>query len=123
MKEELTTFNARIKSTMLGLEDHGLLTFFVHLEWNGAGQGLGGYGLDSSAGKDHKDRIGFGPGLIAIRSILEVVGVERWEQLPGQLVRVQAAGWGSHRPPIIGHIIEDRWFDLKAFMDKERAKV
>lgn len=110
---ELETVNAKITSTMLGIEDHGILTFFINLEWSGAGQGLGGFALDRHR---EPERLGFGPGLVAIRKILETVGVTNWEDLPGKLVRAKVELWGSARPPIIGHIIEDRWFDLKEFM-------
>jgi hypothetical protein len=129
--EKLETVNARVKSTSFGIEDHGVLSFMIHLEWRGGGQGLGGYALDYHVGytkdadgdNDQEIRAGFGPGLIAMRRIMEVVGVEKWEQLPGTLVRVQTAGWGSSRPPIIGHIINELWFDLKTFMAEESAKI
>lgn len=38
--------NARIESTMLGYEDHGILTAFVTVGGDGWGCGFGGYGLD-----------------------------------------------------------------------------
>lgn len=113
---EPETVNAKITSTMLGVEDHGILTFYLFLEWRGAGQGLGGFALDSFGGEG-KDRKGWGGGLTAIRKILETVGVEKWEDLPGKLVRLKIDGLGSARPPIIGHIIEERWFDMKAFAE------
>ena len=111
----METCNGKIASTTLGIEDHSILTFFVHLEFDGCGQGLGGYALD------HRDRetrklIGHGSGLVAIRRILEVVGVSNWEDLKGKLVRVRHDGIGSK--PIIGHILEDRWFDLGKFMQE-----
>lgn len=112
--------NARITGTNLGIEDHGILTFMIFLEWPGCGQGLGGYCLDKPISRDCETRAGFGPGLIAIRKILETVGVTKWEDLKGQLVRAKVDGWGSSRPPIIGHILEDRWFDLKEFMDSHK---
>ena len=115
MARELETVNAKIKSTMFGIEDHGCMTFFVFLEWLGASQGLGGYAIDQYRG-DNCDRTGQGAALVAIRKILEVVGVDTWEALPGKLVRLQVEGLGSSRTPIIGHIIEDRWFDLQKFM-------
>lgn len=107
--------NAKIASTFLGIEDHGILTFFVHVEGAGWGQGVGGYALDGRQRRT-ESRIGYGPGLLAMRKILETVGVEKWEDLPGTLIRVKRIVWGSSTPPVIGHIIEDKWFDLKAFM-------
>ena len=38
--------NARITRTTLGVEDHGILTAFLHLEGDGWGIGFGGYALD-----------------------------------------------------------------------------
>ncbi len=117
-KKLLESSNARIKSTMLGVEDHGILTFFIHLEWAGACQGLGGYGLDYQKSRDDETRVGNGCALIAIRKILEVVGVRRWEDLPGQLVRIKE---GHDHKLIIGNIIEDVWFDLDAFVKEHHA--
>ena len=105
--------NAKIKSTMLGIEDHGILTFFLYLEGGAWGQGLGGYALD---GFDRKTetRKSSGIGLEAIRKILETLDLQTWEELPGTLVRVQRTA--SSSPPIIGHILKDQWFDLRKFM-------
>jgi hypothetical protein len=114
-EQERETVNAKITNTMLGVEDHGILTFYVTLEWRGGTQSLGGFALDQYNGED-KDRLGFGAGLTAIRKILETVGVERWEQLKGQLVRAKIGTLGSWDQPIIGNIMDERWFDLKAFI-------
>ena len=42
--------NARITSTMLGIEDHGILTCMLHLQQEGCGQAFGGYRLDAPKG-------------------------------------------------------------------------
>lgn len=113
--------NGRISSTSLGIQDHGILTFWLYLEWHGAGQGLGGYVLDGPDKDNRGYRPGWGLGLTCIRKILETVGVDEWEKLKGQLVRIKLnGGWGSSEPPEIGHIIEDRWFDLKAFINANK---
>ena len=116
----MTVCNAKITGTMLGIEDHGILTFFVFLEGKGWGQGLGGFALDQykDRERDGGERESIGAGLAAIRKILETVGVEKWENLPGTLIRVERSGLGSSVPPRIGHILEDRWFDLGEFMAK-----
>ncbi len=111
--------NARIANTTLGIEDHGVMTFWLHLEWPGAGQGLGGYMLDHTDSENHDERIGHGHGIIAMRKILETVGVDSWEQLKGKLVRIKK----NHRyddPPILGNILDDKWFDLRGFMRSRR---
>lgn len=116
----METVNAKIANTMLGFEDHGIMTFFLYLEWPGAGQGLGGFAIDIGS-RESGERRGFGAGISAIRKILEVVGVQKWEDLKGKLVRAKVDGWGSSRVPIIGNILEDKWFDLKDFMERHRG--
>jgi hypothetical protein len=86
--------NARIRSTMLGREDHGIPTAFVHLEWEGAGQGFGGYDL--------RHHTGF------VQNVLDTVGVSAWEKLPGTVVRVDSDDCKAYR---IGHAIDDRWYE------------
>lgn len=81
---------ATIASTSLTYEDHGILTAWLHLEWSGAGIGVGGYGLDEPVerGKHKAGRKGTAYGLDHIIRILETVGVSSWEALPGQQVVV-----------------------------------
>lgn len=107
--------NARIAGTRITNEDHGILTFWITLEWRGGDQCFGGYALVVGSPENRK---GFGPGLVAIEKILETVGVSSWEALKGQLVRAKIGQLGTSRPPIIGHIMEDKWFDLKSFMEQ-----
>jgi hypothetical protein len=110
--------NAVIKSTMLGLEDHGIMSCMLHLDYGGTCQGFGGYALDEW-NEPLKARIGTGYGLEFIKRILATVGVESWEKLSGSHVRVES-NWGKVFR--IGHFLEDRWFnpdeDLK-FLFKE----
>lgn len=115
MQEE-TVENCRIESTSLGMERGFSITFWITLSGAGWGQSLGGYHLGSI------EKGGFAPGLVAIAQILDVVGVESWEQLPGQLIRAKTFGLGSNKPPIIGNIIKDKWFDLAAFMEQNRQR-
>ena len=104
--DKLEIKNARIESTMLGIEDHGSMTFFLYLDYGGSGQGMGGYVLDGG----HKPS---GHAFGAIRKILETLEVDTWEKLPKQLCRVEADDGKVYR---IGHTIKNRWFDLAAYM-------
>lgn len=108
--------NAKITSTVLGIEDHGIMSFMLMCEWPGAGCGFGGYALDQRD-KETNTRKGSGYGYQAIRFILETAGVDRWEKLPGTLIRIEDNGPGS-RLTKIGHILEDRWFDIEEYMSK-----
>ena len=92
--------NARIESTMLGTEGHGIMTAMLTLNYGGAGQGFGGYRLDSPRGPSAA------MGLFVAR-VLEVVGVETWEALKDKSVRVRADYSHIHA---LGHYLDDKWF-------------
>ena len=113
--------NALIKSTMLGMEDHGIMSCMLHLNYGGSGQGFGGYAFDQWD-EGLKARVGSPYGMEFIKRIISTVGVETWEKLPGSHIRVEAT-WG--KVIRIGHYLEDKWFnpeeDLK-FLYKENLK-
>lgn len=69
---------AKIKSTMLGFEDHGIFTYMLQLDYGGSSQGAGGYVL----GGDYTDRL--------LKGILSACGVSSWEKLPGRTVYAYA---------------------------------
>ena len=107
--------NARIRGTTLGWEDHGIFTAFVDLDYDGSGQSFGGYALDTWIGpRDGTGkRLGTSWGMDFVMRVCEIVGVKRWEDLPGKFVRADADFTKVYR---IGHITADRWFspeDLK----------
>jgi len=108
--------NAKITGTSLGFEDHGIMTFFIYLEWKSAGVGFGGYALDAYD-KTLEKRVGVGESLDLIKEILEVVGVEKWEDLKGQYVRVESEGWGG-RALAIGNLLEDKWVNPEEFFKR-----
>lgn len=118
--------NAKITGTMLGYEDHGILTCMVSLDYGGSAQGFGGYGLDTPEKKGGKPytRRGTAYGMEFIRQILETVGAQTWEGLIGKFVRVEAEFTKIHR---IGNILEDKWFcpetDMTAFLEKKAEVV
>lgn len=117
---EIIVENALIKSTMLGTEDHGIMSFWLNLEYNGGGQQAGGYCLDTmehDAKGVFKRRIGWGPGLGIIMRILEVVGVSKWEDLPGKYIRVKH-DWDKVYE--IGNITKDEWLNFVEFFRKEK---
>lgn len=109
---EIRTENARIENTMLGIEDHGIMTCWVYLDYGGAARGFGGYSLDQSAGKE-----GHAKSILFIRKILETVGVGKWEELRGKYVRVRTSYNKVHA---IGHIIEDKWLAPSEFFKESK---
>ncbi len=107
--------NALIESTMLGWEDHGILSCMVYMAFDGSGQGFGGYALDEPISKDGKFlyRRGTDYGMQFIEGILKAVGADSWEKLKGMHCRVQTDSDHSFGGRIvkIGHILKDQWFD------------
>ena len=101
--------NAVIKGTMLGIEDHGIMTCFLNLDYGGSGQSFGGYSLDGFNESEDK-RVGTAWGMEFIRRVLEVLDVDSWEKIKGTHCRVKADHGKVYR---IGHIIKDQWFDPK----------
>ena len=73
----------KIGDTFLGIEDHGIMSFFLHFDFGGTGQGFGGYCLDTYDG-GLKKRIGTAGGLDLILGILRACGVEKWEDIKGK---------------------------------------
>jgi hypothetical protein len=102
--------NARITDTMLGYEDHGILTFSIFLDCGRYSTAFGGYCLDSYDNEKkcriHSKYLG-----ISIEKILKVAGVERWEDLKGKYVRLERedkqlmAPNGSEK---LIHVLDDR---------------
>ena len=99
--------NAKIESTSLGYEDHGILTIFLGLDYSGAGQGFGGYALDQYDELEKK-RIPTKLSGIWIQKILEVVGVDKWEDLKGKYIRVESDMGKVYK---IGNLLEEKWFE------------
>ena len=109
--------NATITSATIGLDRGTLLSAWLNLDYGGTCQGFGGYCFDTPIkDKDGKfiRREGVAWGAEYIRRVLEVVGVERWDQLEGRNIRVlREDGWQG-KVKAIGHIIKDKWFDPEA---------
>ncbi|MEQ1888073.1 MAG: hypothetical protein ABL951_02700 [Alphaproteobacteria bacterium] len=94
--------NAIIKSAEICIEDHGLLTVWLMLDYgDSSAQGFGGYCLFNPNFPD-KDRAGR-----FIRRVLDIAGVRSWDKLPGKTIRAKASGVSVES---IGHILKDDWF-------------
>jgi hypothetical protein len=102
--------NARVDSVSLGSDDHGGITCWLHLEYTrGTSQGFGGYDLRWWGG-------------YFIQRVLEVVGEEFWEKLPGKVVRVRTEDGGSGQKIVaIGNATEDEWFAPGSKADQKAA--
>lgn len=87
---------AKIESTFLGVEDHGIFTAMLNVNYGGSGQGIGGYSLDDYD-PERKTRIGTAFGAEFIKRVLGVCGVSEWEKVKGRTIFVlrQSEGFGS----------------------------
>jgi hypothetical protein len=92
--------NVVIERTSLGPEAHGIFTFWLHIKADGWGQGFGGWQLTD----EHATPL--------LQRILEVVGVDEWEQLKGKHIRVVSEDGVLCG---IGNIVKDEWLFPKNF--------
>ena len=105
--------NGVIMATMLGFEDHGIMTAWITCDFGGSGQGFGGFGMDGpikDADGKHLRREGVAWGMEFLRRVLETLEVREWEQLKGKPIRIRRdEDYG--KIIAIGHFHKDRWFN------------
>ena len=117
-EKNLIIENGKITNTMLGYEDHGILTIWLYLTMDGSGIGYGGYCLDAYD-EEQKKRVGTAYGLGCIVGILKTLEIDRWEYIPGTYIRIEHEGWGG-KVVRIGHIIKDQWFSFSTVSHEKR---
>lgn len=94
--EEVKNYNAKIKSTWLGLEEDGSLYLQI--------------AFDSERGVFATEKQKFSsPG--QIKEILLVLGVNNYEDLPRKFARIKVNEL-TKKVVSIGNIIEPKWIDL-----------
>jgi hypothetical protein len=76
------------------------LTYWITLDYGGAGQAFGGYQLGGPSRFTE----------LAITRLMDVVGVGRWSELKGKAVRADATGGKVFR---LGNHLRDKWIDLE----------
>lgn len=88
---------AKITSTSLGYEDHGILTAWLTLDYGGSGQGAGGYGLDDKADDGSYDRKPHPECGRWVAGVIGACGVEKWEDVKGRTIIAirDGDGWGG----------------------------
>ena len=110
--------NAKIGKVSLSMEDHGVLCYYIDLEFaRGRRCSYGGFFIGKGFLGAEKFE-GSAKGTEALMRIMDVVGVHRWEDLTGKYVRVVDPGWGGIVDRI-GNILEDKWFSQKEFFRDE----
>jgi hypothetical protein len=110
----IETVNARIISTHLGFEDHGMFTCMIICEGDGWGQEFGGYRLDMRECDPPSNY-----GIEFLKAVLKTVGCDSWEKLVNKPVRLRRDRGKIYA---IGHLIEEKWFnpaDLRALLTEK----
>jgi hypothetical protein len=110
--------NGKIASTSLGIEDHGIFSSMIMIEFNGSVQGFGGWALDKFS-KELDQRIGTAFGCQFILELLKTLEVSTWDELKGLNVRVKRESDSyDARIVAIGHIIKNQWFNPMEIAEK-----
>lgn len=92
---------AKITSTALGYEDHGILSSMLFVDYGGGTcQGIGGYSLDEpthDADGKFLGRRGSAYGCEFIARTLKACGVDSWEKIKGRTIYVlkEDDRWGA----------------------------
>lgn len=110
--------NAMIEDVDLSMADYGVFSLSLVLKGSGWGCVYGGYVIGSGyLGADEFE--GSAKGMESIMRIMDVVGVSKFNDMKGRIVRVAVKGLGSS-VKIIGNVLKDNWFDIDSFFkDKE----
>lgn len=125
---------AKITNTMLGYEDHGILSCMLTVDYGGAGQGVGGYSLDTPIkGRDDKflRREGTAFGMEFVARVIEACGVKSWEQIKGRTIYVlqdlpeDAPTWGTSKVIGIENLPTEpgRQFIFQDLVDEFKTRV
>jgi len=104
--------NGQITDVSLFLTPPDYLMFRITVQSDKYEAVIGEYILGGKIRAPHPEAIR------CICSILDVVGVMRWEDLQGQYVRFTSDGENSVIEKI-GNIVDDKWFDIWDVMGQE----
>ena len=90
---------AKIREASLNIQDRGILTFWLHVDYEeGCSQGVGGIALDDWD-EDERGRKGTAFGCEVIRQILLCMGVDDFSKMRGKMIWVLGEGEGLSFTP------------------------
>lgn len=125
-EDEYHVCNAIIEAARVTLDHDCFLSVWLHLKYDGGGQGFGGYvlgGLPDIAAGRHTEQPNIA-GEFLVRCMM-AGEVTEFDKLVGKSIRVRKAagdGWGQILG--IGHIIrEDRWFNPRETFAAMKARI
>lgn len=110
--------NAQISRADLSMADYGVLTLEMPITGNYWGCVYGGrvIGQGYLGANEFK---GSSMGIEYIMRIMDIVGVEKFNEMSGKYIRVARTAWGDPIK-IIGNLIKDRWFDADRFFENTK---
>src|ERR1700752_225337 len=99
MNPETKIENATIRDTHFGPNDsRNIMTFMLTLTFgDSTEQGFGNYNLTTTP-------------CVKIKNLLEVVGVNKWEDLKGKIIRTKTE---TRQIVAIGNLLKDKWFNIE----------
>lgn len=112
--------NAKITGTFLGREDHDIPTFGIYVQTaEGWCTTIGYYSL---SGYDRESEKYDWCNFEIIFKILKIVGVNSWEELTEQYIRIKVPE--RRNAPIIefGNLVEDEWININEWFEQENKK-
>jgi hypothetical protein len=124
---------AKITSTALGYEDHGILSCVLIVDYGGSGQGVGGYALDTPI-RDANDKFlrreGTAFGMEFVARIIRACGVDEWEDVKGRTIFVLQdleegqVAWGNSKVLGIENLPTERGeqFIFQDLVDEFKAR-
>jgi hypothetical protein len=107
----METKNAVIVDAGIAIEEYGILSARITLDYGKSTQVLGQALYLTRDRLDGGSYAGF-----FLYEVLEVIGVSAWEQLKGKAVRVMC---DECHVEAIGHVINDSWFYPNKAFDQE----
>lgn len=114
MVENKEIKNAVIKHASITFDRGTFLTVWLDLDYGGVCQGLGGFGLGKIEEYCWKPYAH-----CYIQRVMEIAGIERWEDLEGRPIRVDVKkGYIAG----IGHFLEDKWFYPREELEEIRLR-
>jgi hypothetical protein len=120
--------NGRITTADIQFSRGFILDCWIFLEFDGSGQGFGGYVLggnpfDTVKAARHEDQANIAADFIG--GVMAIADVEKFSALPGKVVRVERdKPYGTI--VAIGHPFKDRWYrpaERTALLAKARGEV
>lgn len=113
----IETQNAIITDAVIDIDDHGILTVWLYLNYGDSGQAFGGYILHMPESFTHYSMQGYAGHFIY--RCMEIADVGKWHNMKGKTIRVKH---DDSKVYAIGHIVKDDWFNPEEDFKKDRGE-